>query len=350
MTSLPGGRGRRRRTSRCHPAGGRPVAALDPVVAGAADDRVDALTGDDEVVAGTGERLVVVGATVGEVLAVAAHDDVVADAAVDGVVAGTALEDVGAAEVGDDVVAVAAEGDVVAAAAFDDVVALVAQEGVVVVAALDAVGGGRAVVDGLAVDAGRIDAVDLAVLDRAVGHADQQCVLVAVRLVGSSTTVVPVMRARRRRESLPSSNLQSAVANESAFSVCAVGVAHDQLGERVALELGAQVHARRAGQVVEPVAVLQVLQLALEDVVERAAEQAAEQVGVLGEAADPQVDVVEAGDRVAPELAQAPVLNMKSAASGRRGRRVGTRIDDRSGGCRAFRPPSSRRGSSGAVP
>ncbi len=77
--------------------------------------------------------------------------------------------------------------------------------------------------------------------------------------------------------------------------VRAVGVALDHLGERVALELGAQVHARRAVQVVEPVAVLQLLHLVLEDVVERGAEQAAEQVGDLGEAADPEVDVVEAG-------------------------------------------------------
>ena len=77
--------------------------------------------------------------------------------------------------------------------------------------------------------------------------------------------------------------------------VGAVGVALDQLGERVALELGAQVHAGRAGQVVEPVAVLQVLQLVLEHVVERGAQQATEQVGDLGETADPQVDVVETG-------------------------------------------------------
>ena len=133
-------------------------AALDPVVATVAEHGVGALAGDDEVVAGAGERLVVVGAAVDEVLAVAADGDVVADASVDGVVAGTALEDVGAGEVGDDVVAVAAERDVVAAVAFDDVVAGAAPEGVVVVAAEDAVDAGGAVVDRLAVDAGRVDA------------------------------------------------------------------------------------------------------------------------------------------------------------------------------------------------
>ena len=71
-------------------------------------------------------------------------------------------------------------------------------------------------------------------------------------------------------------NLQSAVANGSAFSEYAVGVAHHELGERVAFELGPQVHARGTGEVVEAVAVLQVGELVLEDVVERRAQQAAE--------------------------------------------------------------------------
>ena len=51
-----------------------------------------------------------------------------------------------------------------------------------------------------------------------------------------------------------------------------------------------------ARQVIQPVAVLQVLELGFEDEVEGRAEQAAEQVLLLGQAADPQIDVVEAGD------------------------------------------------------
>ena len=47
-----------------------------------------------------------------------------------------------------------------------------------------------------------------------------------------------------------------------------VGVCHEQLGERVLLERDEQVLALRAGQVVEAVTVLQVLQLHLEDGVE----------------------------------------------------------------------------------
>ena len=148
-----------------------------------------------------------------------------------------------------------------------------------------------------------------AVLDRAVRLAQQQLVLVAV---GRGRVVVDRAGAgdrRDRRAALTSwsarplygrdvAELELAVGGRERVGlqrVRAVGVALDHLGERVALELGAQVHAGRAGQVVEPVTVLQVLQLRLEDVVEGAAQQAAEQVGHLGEATDPQVDVVEAG-------------------------------------------------------
>ena len=58
----------------------------------------------------------------------------------------------------------------------------------------------------------------------------------------------------------------------------------------------AQVHAGRAVEVVQAVGVLELGELQLEHVVKRAAEQASEEVGVLGEAADPQVDIVESGD------------------------------------------------------
>ena len=96
-----------------------------------------------------------------------------------------------------------------------------------------------------------------------------------------------------------------------------IGVRHDQLGERVVLELGEEVESRGAVQVVEPVAVLQRLELGLEHEVEGRAEHAAERHLLLGQAADPQVDVVEAGDgarRSAP-FAQAPVLLRKSRRS-----------------------------------
>ena len=135
--------------------------------------------------------------------------------------------------------------------------------------------------------------------DGAVGHAQEQQALVAVgrrRVVGDDEAVQGVAG----RRAVEVGELELAVGRRECVGlerVGVVGVALDQLGERVALELGAQVHARRAGQVVEPVAVLQLLELGLEHVVERRAQEAAEEVGDLGEAADPQVDLVQAGDR-----------------------------------------------------
>ena len=64
----------------------------------------------------------------------------------------------------------------------------------------------------------------------------------------------------------------------------------------------AEVNAFDARQVVETVAVLDGLHLVLEDEVEGGAQQAAEQVLLLGQAADPQVDRVEAGDRAGAPL------------------------------------------------
>ncbi len=81
-----------------------------------------------------------------------------------------------------------------------------------------------------------------------------------------------------------------------AGQVLGAGVARDQVGERGLLELGEEVQAGGAGEVVEPVAVLQRLHLGLEDEVEGRAQQAAERHLLLGEAADPEVDIVEAGD------------------------------------------------------
>ena len=200
-----------------------PGAALDPVVATVAEHGVGALTGDDEVVAGTGERLVVVGAAVDEVLAVVAHGMSSPGTAVDGVVARAALGHVGAVEVGDDVVAVAAERDVVAAVALDDVVAGATPEGVVVVAAQDPVGAGGAVVHGLTVDAGRVDGVVAAGTgscrraERSSSWFSSQSVVDGSSLTGRRRSGCEA--GRRCRSGWPSWNLQSAVANASAFSV-----------------------------------------------------------------------------------------------------------------------------------
>ena len=78
-----------------------------------------------------------------------------------------------------------------------------------------------------------------------------------------------------------------------------VGVAHDHLGEGVVLHLAEQMQAVEALQVVEAVAVLQLLHLHFEDEVEGRAQHAAERHDLFGKAADPEIDVVEAAQRAA---------------------------------------------------
>src|SRR5262249_59098110 len=74
------------------------------------------------------------------------------------------------------------------------------------------------------------------------------------------------------------------------------GVRHGQLGKWVVLELVDKIELGEGGQIVEAVTVLQVFQLVLEHEVEGRVQLAAERHDLLGQAADPQVDVVDAGD------------------------------------------------------
>ena len=78
-----------------------------------------------------------------------------------------------------------------------------------------------------------------------------------------------------------------------------VGVAHDHRGEGVVLHLAEQMQAVEALQVVEAVAVLQLLHLHFEDEVEGRAQHAAERHDLFGKAADPEIDVLEAAKRTA---------------------------------------------------
>ena len=64
-------------------------------------------------------------------------------------------------------------------------------------------------------------------------------------------------------------------------------VAHHQLGERSPFELVQEVRPLESRQVVEAVAVLQVLHLGLEDEIERRPKHAAERHDLFGQAADP---------------------------------------------------------------
>src|SRR6185295_8069153 len=93
--------------------------------------------------------------------------------------------------------------------------------------------------------------------------------------------------------------------------------------ERILLNLIGEVRAFNARQVVEPVTVLQVLHLQLEDEVEGRTQHAVVQVLFLGEAADPEVDLVETGDGAGRVRRR---IRVKS--------RIARRVDDRVTGIR----------------
>ena len=180
-------------------------------------------------------------------------EDQVEAAAVDDVVACLALDDVVAADVGDDVVAVAAVEVVVAEAALDPVVAAVAIERVVAVAGDEDVVAGRAaehdVLGARVLEVVRVRARRGGIV------ADHQRREDRCRRIGIGRQVVgraqDAVRARDdarlnclRRVDLEDEGRRQ---EDERRQVRRVGVGHDQLGERVVLQLGEEVHARRCG-------------------------------------------------------------------------------------------------------
>ena len=241
------------------------------VVARAAADVVRVLAGDDEVAAE------------------AAEEQVEAVAAVDDVVAVVALDDVVAAGIRDDVVAGAAADHVVAITAVEAVVAAVAVDRVVVRAAGHEVVVARGAADN-DVSRRRCSGGNWSAASRIVRITS------GMRLSGGAR-VVAALQADRPRELVRLVSLEDEGRRDEDLGrqMGRVGVGHHQLGERVRLELAPEVEARGPLQVVEAVAVLQLLHLGLEHEVEGGAQEAAEGHLLLGEAADPEVDVVDAG-------------------------------------------------------
>ena len=80
--------------------------------------------------------------------------------------------------------------------------------------------------------------------------------------------------------------------------MCRIGVPHDHCCEGVGLHLPKEVQAVEPLQIVEAVAILQLLHLHFEDEVEGRAQHAAERRGLFGKAADPEIDIVEAAEAV----------------------------------------------------
>ena len=76
-----------------------------------------------------------------------------------------------------------------------------------------------------------------------------------------------------------------------------IGAAHGKRRERVALQLAEQVNVGRASHVIETIAVLQIFHLDFEDVVMGRTEITAERHAFLGQAAVPEVDILQTRDR-----------------------------------------------------
>ncbi|ELS27857.1 hypothetical protein ppKF707_1060 [Metapseudomonas furukawaii] len=278
-------------------------AQFQPVVALVAELRLVGAGAEDEVVAHTAEDLGGVLTGHDEVVAEATEDQVDAIAAMDDVVAAVALDVIVAATVGDDVVAVAGADQVVAVTTLDAVVARVAPDGVVTdagdhdVIAIGATqhhvlvaGVAQVVGVGLVVErGGGIVGVHRVVTD----HPGQQGTA-AFRIGATIDTepgellgLVHLQDESGRREDIPR-------------QVLGVGGVHHHLGERVVLQFGEEVHARRALQVIEAVAVLEFLQLVFEHEVEGRAQQTAEGHLLLGQAANPEVHQVQASLHAGP--------------------------------------------------
>ena len=239
---------------------------FQPVGVLVAGEDVVGVAAADEVGLTAGEGLRDLVAVQDEVGTGATEDEVEAGASVHSVVARTGVDRVVTEDVGDRVVTVSAVEDVVAHPAFDAVVALVTPHRVVA-----------------------IPAGDVVVTRRGVDHDVFDAVVAVARAALDEQLVRP-----GRRVGLEVDH-DVGVGEDVRVQVVRIRVAQHELREGVVLELVHDVQTLRTGEVVEAVGVLQGLQVLLEHVVEARAEQTAEDHPVLGESADPEVDVVEPG-------------------------------------------------------
>ena len=301
------------------------AAALDPVAALVAEQEVAALAAEDEVIAEPAEGFLAVRSGDQDVLALVAEDQRQAAAGVDDIVTRLAMQhvdfaDIGAA-IGDDIVAGAAMDLVDAVAGLDPVIAFAAPDGVVAAAGDDDVIARRALDQEMVggVDAhGARDLSDAEAADCehsvAGGVLGEGAVRVALVFDQVAVGVAALDEGRERLEErvlvdglghrelhlVARIHIDDVVGNredvtgQGVARRAEIGVVQHHLGEGVVLEFVEEVQALDARQVVEAVAVLQVLELQLEHEGEGRAEHAAEGHLLLGQATDPEIDVVQA--------------------------------------------------------
>src|SRR5262245_38798200 len=284
------------------------IAAFNPVVALVADQRVVAFVAEDDVVADAALDLVAEDAVAAmqQVVAVAAEDDVVAEPAIDVVVAGVAMNDVITSAVADDVVAGAAKQHIVAVAAVEEVVTAITVDGVIVGLTRDQdVSTFRATEhDGVAEEVVISQEVHLVIKVMMLSIGEQGVDVIVSQHLHQKLAGHGVAQPGRWIVGIDCAGLDHVFRRHEdvGTQMMRASVAHDQIGERVVLDLGAEVETLNARQVIEAIAILDRLHLVLKDEVEGGAEQAAEQVLLFSQAADPQVDRVKPGDRARAPL------------------------------------------------
>ncbi|PBJ02230.1 hypothetical protein BSF40_50230 [Pseudomonas sp. ACN5] len=263
-------------------------ALLDPVVAFVTHVLLVGLAAQDEVVALATNGFGGVLTGNDEVVAEPANDQVDAVASVQHVITVATLEVIIAASVGNDVVAGATAQLVVAVTAFDAIVAAIAPDSVVAFTGDE---------DVCVVGTAQHDVLVTCVLDvvgvRPRGQrvvAEHHLLAIRAERIGGGQAFVE-LPARVHFQ------VESRGREHQARQVSGRSVGHDQLGKRVAFKFGIHRQARGTLQVVEAIAILQFFQLVLEHEVEGRAEHAAERSFLFGQAADPQVDGIDARDR-----------------------------------------------------
>ena len=253
-----------------------PLTALDPVVAGIAEDGIDAGAGVHEIVAQAREAFGIADPAEDDIGSIATEDQVEAAGIHDHVIAIAALEVVVTEGVGDHVIAGAAEDEVVAATPFEGVVALITMDGVVPFAGGEAVGSGGAAEHHM---------FNAAVADRAIGQAGEQS-----RFVVGGEGIIQDRSGGAHPTGFKAIGRRG---EHIARQMHGRGVAAHDVAEALLLQLGEDVQAGGAGKVVEAVVVLQAQHLRAEHIGEAGAEHAAEGLQLLRQAADPEVHILQ---------------------------------------------------------
>ena len=254
-----------------------PLAAFDPVVAGVAENGVDARAGGNEVVAEAAEGFRIADATKNGIGSIATKQQIEPAGIDDHVIAIATLDVVVAKGIGEDVIAGASKQHVVTAAPFEHVVAGIAIDGVIAFA------GGETIVGGGAPQHHMLDA---AVADGAIGQAGQQGGLApggeGVIEDGSRAANPTGFKEKGRRTEHITRQMHRR------------GVAHHDVAERLLLQLGEHIQAGGATEVVEAVVILQLQHLGAKHIGKARSEHAAEGLEFLGQAADPEINILEA--------------------------------------------------------